>query len=257
MFVLIGKVGIFIERARVCPAPMPKMTAVCPLPIENLIFETERAWVFGFKQATEPWFKAREMAVGGSSCAAHLGKSKYNTKHDAIAGMICARKIPLTVPMARGNAGEKYLRDHVSKLYGIEIQEVGMCIKKDAPWMRASPDGIYRLPDGSFGIVEFKVVSSRKNSDRFYSAYVTLTGGRELDDMPILPEHVHQINYTAGILGAVEMIYAVLVWEFDSQNLGKQPPFIYCAKYRPDMAIFEKIYVPAAKEAYEIAAKYK
>ena len=233
------------------------MLPVCPLPEDEILFETEKAWVFKFLQGSQTWLDARQMAVGGSACAAHLGMSKYTSKNAAVAAMICARKISLTIPMIRGNVGERYLRAHVEKVYGISIQEVGMCIKKDAPWMRASPDGIYRLPDGRLGIVEFKVVSSRKNAEIFYDTYVTLHDGKSLETSPILTEHVHQINYTAGVLGAVEVIYAVLVWGFDSLANGKQPPFILCTRYVPNEHIFEKLYVPTARLAYEKASAWK
>ncbi len=223
----------------------------------DLVSENDSCWMFGFPQGSAQWGNARLMAIGGSGIYALLGKSEYITRYKAIALMVSGGSIEITVPIARGIVGESYVRNYLSDRLGINIREIGIAVKKDAPWMRASPDGIYDLPGGGIGIVEIKVISSRARTAPYYNTYVKLGDGVMDVNPPIHDEHWHQVHYVAGVMGAKEVTYCVLCWNFDGAHTGKQGPFIYCVRFVPGTYLFEKIHVPTARNAYQQALARK
>jgi hypothetical protein len=224
---------------------------------ERVILENSNAWMLDYVQGSQEWLDARKMAVGGSVVHALLGKSAYNTRYSAIASMIASESIEMNVPIVRGLLGEKYIRDYLSEQLGMNIREIGMGVKKDAPWMRASPDGIYDLGNGDIGIVEIKIISSRHRTLPYYNICVALQDDNSDVNALVHDEHWNQVHYTAGVLGAKEITYCVLCWKFDGSGTGVQPGFIYCARFKPDEKLFQNLHVPVAKLAYELACARK
>jgi hypothetical protein len=196
-----------------------------------LVRETSDAYIYGFKQGSPEWHKHR--CIGGSVISAAIGASRYMTREEAIAGIIHPRSLDMTTPIIRGLVGEDVVRKYISLKTGVEFEQVGMAISKKYPWMRASPDGIYTLPDGKLGILEIKIISSQYRSNIAIAAH---------DKDPIFIDHLHQVNYTAGIIGATEITYATLLWTDECRILVR--------RFAPNMNLFERIHVPKAREIY-------
>ena len=234
-----------------------KMQLLLGLDMNRVIMETPSAWIFDYVQGSQEWLDARKMAVGGSTVFAILGKSKYSTRYQAISAMISSESLEMTVPIVRGLVGEKYIREYLIDNLGLNVREVGIAVKKDAPWMRASPDGIYTMANGDIGIIEIKVISSRVRTSPYYNVFVQLGDGNLNVDAVVHDEHWNQVHYTAGVIGAKEITYCVLCWNFEGASSGKQPGFIYCSRFVPDSHLFQNIHVPAAKLAYEMACARK
>ena len=212
----------------------------------DVVGETVGAWHMGFPQGGATWLRARHLAVGGTAIASLLGDSRYRSPEETIAEMVEPRRLEITLPMARGLAGEGVVRRWVEETYGTPIEEIGMAVSKAMPWMRASPDGIYRLPGGGIGLLEIKVASSIYRIKSLRAVAGRLATG-PVDAGWIPREHYHQINYAAGVLGAEEILYCVLAWD----------ACILTARMAPDPALFWEKHVPAAAAAYNRALQLK
>jgi len=217
----------------------------------SLVGQTECALIYGFKQGSQEWLDARKYSVGGSTIAAVMALSQYKTRWQALADMVDSKSLFVHRTIMLGTVGESYLREWLSSKLGIAIGEIGMAVKRDAPWMRASPDGVYSVtrPDGSegIGIVEIKVASSKARTRALLSSVKNVVAyGTAPDLMPI--EHWHQVNYTAGVIGACEITYAVMVWPTEG------PGAIIVKRFEPDRDLFTQKHVPEAYDAYKFVA---
>ena len=219
------------------------------LRLDSLVGETDTAWLYGFEQGGDEWKAARKMAVGGSTVAAVLGLSRYSTKDQAEAGLLGSSELRLTPVIIRGSVGESLIRDWVSAQLGLTVREIGIAVRKGMPWMRASPDGIYDLPGGGIGILEIKVVSSRLRRTPFDIAAYQLISGKGMIGMDLIEEHRHQVHYTAGVIGANEITYCVLIWPDDYSGSGRMCVW----RFSPDTDLFNNIHVPAARCVYNRA----
>jgi putative phage-type endonuclease len=210
--------------------------------------ETPQAWLCDFAQGSEEWHRARRLAVGGSTIGAVLGNSRYKTRTQAIRDMIYCPPLQMTTIITRGSVGEAHVREYLQKALGFAgVREIGIAIHKAAPWMRASPDGLYTTPAGELGMLEIKVVSSQGRREAFNAAWDRMIGGEGQAGDPIPDEHWHQIHYTAGVLGAAEIAYCVYVYP-SSALLDDSHIDVFLL--RPDKELFENTHVPAARAAY-------
>jgi hypothetical protein len=150
----------------------------------------------------------------------------------------------------RGSIGEGDIRDYISLRTGIQFRQIGLAVSKKYPWMRASPDGIYRQTNGNLGIIEIKIISSSKRRSNIIEKVIIPTYNmKPLLTEPIIADHYHQTHYTAGVLGATEIIYVALLCSngsnFDSDDT------IIMQKYRFNKELFENVHVPKAWEIFK------
>ena len=193
---------------------------------------------------------ARRRAVGGSVVYALTGASRFRTARQALAGMVDCPEVPLTLPMAKGNAGEKSVRDYVSRTMGLKIREVGIAVHLKYPWVRASPDGIYDVPGGGLGVLEVKVATSWGRQESVGRTVERLRCGKApLPEIP--PEHWYQIHYTAGVLGASEILYCVLLLPSAPGKAGQ----VLVVKVQADRTLYEEELLPMAAEAHMSLAR--
>jgi len=219
-----------------------------PLPISErfLIGETDLAHLYGFKQGSKEWLESRNMAIGGTRIGALIGQSKYSTPAQAVMGMISEVPLRPTKAIARGTVGEEIIRKELSKQLGITIREVGIAVSKEHPWMRASPDGIYSLPNGGLGIVEIKIFSSPARAAPLMDWMQKMRKGESCAPQ-IPPEHFHQMQYTAGVIGATEITYCALIWP--TYGCGPETGGLIVHRFDADSALYQDVYVPYARAA--------
>jgi hypothetical protein len=260
MFQISILVGVPVGRGKMASDPSPILCADrleggnpqiprLPGPPDDLdssdiAEESPEAWMYGFPQGSDKWHAARKNAIGGSAICAILGESKYATKTQAIANILHSQELQLTEIILRGTVGEAPIRDYVNGLLGLQnLREIGIAVHKKAPWMRASPDGVYDLPGGGLGVLEIKVVSSRARREELNLSVDRLLNTGSTAGFRIFDEHRHQMHYTAGVIGATELTYCVLVWPTGQQG------YIIIRQFPADPEIFRDIHVPAALAA--------
>jgi predicted phage-related endonuclease len=237
--VVIPKMFILLIHYR----PINKMRQSCG--------ETEVAYLYDYTQGSEEWQEARKGGVGGTTVGELVVASKYKTKEQAIAGCVCPSVFHYNRTTLRGSLGEKYVRAIIAKEYGLTIREIGLAVRKDYPFMRASPDGIYTLPDGSLGLLEIKVVSSKYRLAECEFAIKQLENMENATcEIPI--NYWHQTQYTALILGAKEITFCTLLWA----QAGEETRILVW-RYDVKESLFNEVYLPAAKLAFEEINKIK
>jgi hypothetical protein len=207
---------------------------------EDASGSTETAYLYDFPQGSDTWHAARQGAIGSTLIYALMGAGRL----DALASMQYAPRVNVSRAMARGLVGEANVRQFLSNYLGVQYEEVGIAIHKEYPWMRASPDGIYTLPNGEIGILEIKIISSTVRQEALKNALVETLNGGCIESIP--EEHYQQVTYIAGVLGAKEVTYATLLWPED----GRQPK-IMIWRFEPDETTFEFVHIPVAEEAFE------
>lgn len=223
-----------------------KMMSSITLPRQELVCgATPTCVMYGMPQGGPEWLASRSMSVGGSLISSVLGRSRYKTHRQAVASLVDSPGLPMTDAVALGKAGEGRVRDYVGRMLGIEIREVGIAVHKQCPWARASPDGIYDVPGGGLGVVEIKVASSWSRRGAVARGIERAVG--EKSPLLEIPEdHRCQIHYTAGILGAKEILYCVLSLPPEKRSPGK----VLVARVPVDTGLFESKMLPAATRAF-------
>lgn len=233
-----------------------RLSAGAPvIPGCRLAGESPGAWLYEVRQGSEEWLRAREGAVGGTRICGLLGESRYCSPAQAVMGMVGEVGLQPTKAMARGTAAEPLLRRELGRQLGVEFREIGIAVSRRYPWMRASPDGVYDLPGGGLGLLEMKVVSSAARGGPMMAGVRGLRAGEAAGGVlpPILPEHWHQVQYTAGVLGAREITYCVVLWPEYGQ--GQETGGLLVRRFAADPALFEGVYAPRAAAALRAAAE--
>ena len=64
-------------------------------------------------------------------------------------------------------------------------------------------------------------MSSRLRRTPFDIAAYQLISGKGMIGMDLIEEHRHQVHYTAGVIGANEITYCVLIWPDDYSGSGR------------------------------------
>jgi predicted phage-related endonuclease len=217
--------------------------------VNDIVEETGEAWLYGFPQGSEKWHSGRKCAIGGSAIYAILGESRYATRTQALANILHSPELQLTEIILRGSVGESLIRDHVKKLLDLRnLREIGIAVHKKAPWMRASPDGIYETENGT-GVLEIKVVSSKARREELNLSVDRYLNTGSSAGFRIFDEHRHQMHYTAGVIGAEEITYCILVWP------AGQEGYMIIRQFPADTEIFKQVYLPTAAEAYQLAKR--
>ena len=114
-----------------------------------------------FENGSPEWHALRNEpgVVGGSEIAAVAGLSAYESAYTKWAKK--TNKISSDIkPSHRMRLGTKFEmpilevfeEDHAD----LQVYTTGTWANKDANWMRANPDGLYKTNDGSWGIIEVK-----------------------------------------------------------------------------------------------------
>ena len=220
-----------------------------PFPKDRLLAETEDTWIYDYVQGSDEWLSARKGGIGGSGICGIIGGSHYVTRLQAIARLEYDPKITITSAIARGSVGESYVRDYLGKVLGIQYRECGIGVYKKAPWMRASPDGLYDLPHGGTGILEIKIVSGwgrRAEVEAGIRSVISGNGNVPGELGAMFEEHRHQVNYTAGVFGAREITYAVLLWGTGSDQDSR---LLVVRRFSPDQELFQGMHTSVAMHA--------
>lgn len=113
-------------------------------------------------QNTKKWLEVRKMGLGGSDCAAARDRSKYKTKlelyNEKVFG-IKENKIDW-VTSAHGHILEPLIRDIFMRKTGYPVYKVERMLQHPFfPFLLADVDGICKLPDGKYAILEIKTTS--------------------------------------------------------------------------------------------------
>ena len=135
------------------------------LPVNKLSAEINQlldAVLLGdFANGSQEWHDLRNEpgAVGGSDIAAITGLSTWEsaiTKWAKKTGQI-PDEVPLNMSMKLGTILESpILNLFANENPELEIFETGTWANKEHPWARSNPDGLYKTPDGEWGIIEVK-----------------------------------------------------------------------------------------------------
>lgn len=119
----------------------------------------------------EEWLSARRQGLGGSDAAVACGKGKWTDELNLWGqkcGFLEAPDISDSPAVIYGKGAEDLIRelyklDHPEFQY--EYHPYWNYVSKKWPFMRYTPDGLLRDPDGRLGIHEIKTTTLRKNSD--------------------------------------------------------------------------------------------
>jgi putative phage-type endonuclease len=114
-----------------------------------------------FESGSEDWHNLRneDAAIGGSDIGAIAGLSPWEsaiTKWAKKTGQISDDVEP-NMSMRLGNKLETPILEIFAEEHpDYEIFTTGTWAHKEFSWQRANPDGLYRKPDGTWGIIEVK-----------------------------------------------------------------------------------------------------
>lgn len=113
-------------------------------------------------QNTEKWLEARRIGLGGSDCAAARDRSKYKTKLDLYNEKVYGIKENKIdwVTSAHGHILEPLIRDIFMRKTGYPVYKIEKMFQHPFfPFLLADVDGICKLPDGKYAILEIKTTS--------------------------------------------------------------------------------------------------
>jgi putative phage-type endonuclease len=131
--------------------------------------DDERLEVMYGNQRTEEWDEKRKNKVTGSMGGAAVGHSGYDNIRATVKKMLYPEKCT-SAAMKRGTKLEPHIFAMAAVFFekhyqtgndDIWLEEVGLCIDKEYPWLGASTDGILHV-NGKRTILEIKAPSSRK-----------------------------------------------------------------------------------------------
>ena len=119
--------------------------------------------------AEEKWLAHRRLYVGGSDCSAVLGKNHYKSNLDLYYDKIGANPIPkeetdgedINLITAWGHMAEEYvgLWYHVQHPDEEVITDTNMYTMAGHPYIGGDVDGIIKMPDGHYALLEIKTTS--------------------------------------------------------------------------------------------------
>jgi putative phage-type endonuclease len=127
----------------------------------NLEALLEAKFLGDFEAGSQEWHDLRNEggAIGGSDIGAIAGLSPWEsaiTKWAKKTGKISDELKP-SMSMRLGTKLEAPILEIFSEEHPeLEIFTTGTWANKDKDWIRANPDGLYKKPDGTWGIIEIK-----------------------------------------------------------------------------------------------------
>ncbi len=214
--------------------------------------ETKTSTLYNFEQGSDEWVSAR--CIGGSTICEIMGMSLYNTPAQSLMNVRCPRKLTMNSAIFRGSLGEDVVRKYIADKMGLNVRSVGMAVHNKYPWMRASPDGLYDLPNGELGIVEIKVFSSPSRCQMASTVTIPICSGKGPVGDSIFAEHFHQVHYTAGVIGAKEIVYVTLLCS--PGGIVDTDDRLIVRRFPANVDVFENVHIPMAKVAYSKLLKY-
>lgn len=193
-------------------------------------------------QGSAEWLMSRRGTIGGTAVSAIVGRSRFKSRHEIISELNYVLPIVKTPALIIGNAGEAAVRKSIESKLGISILEIGQAIHKENSNLRASPDGLYVYDNGKLGIVEIKIAYSKARVQATSYDVQRMLEGEQACASSIPPEHWEQMNYTASIVGADEMLYCVCIWDYK--------PKVHIKRLKPDPGYFAHVQKPCAESAH-------
>lgn len=120
------------------------------------------------KQRTEEWFAARRGKITGSI----VGNFFKSTRQDWIYKLVAERLLTHAEDenaRARGVLLEPEALEAFVEHTNLGVEEVGLCVSDDLPYMAVSPDGLIMGDDGKYSeAVEIKCLSGYKQVKAFF-----------------------------------------------------------------------------------------
>lgn len=145
----------------------PMLPCLTPLPPATRITETdvlkglkvtpeEAAAIAGIPQGTEAWLVARQNRITASNFGAAIGMNRYKTPRGLLRDLLWST--------FKGNAATRWGNEHediardayvirmqadilngTSEYISLRVEETGLHINPDRPWLGSSPDGVVQV----------------------------------------------------------------------------------------------------------------
>lgn len=145
------------------------------------------------EQGSDAWLEFRRSHIGGSDCAAILGKSSYkgHTPYSVWRSKVLGENTFATPAMRRGTELEPIAREMIVKKSGLNFTPA-VAVSEDRPWQMASLDG---LSEDQSILLEIKCPGEK-------TLFRMFTG----DEIVIPDDYTWQIQHQLAVTGCKEAI---------------------------------------------------
>jgi len=113
------------------------------------------------KQQTEEWFQKRIGMVTGSVAGTICNYNSYQTKEELIQAKVKDVRFN-NIFTEHGNKYEDVAVELFEQKNNVKVEEIGLVVHRDYPYIGASPDGIFLDNDNQVCLLEIKCPYRRK-----------------------------------------------------------------------------------------------
>src|SRR5690606_31327990 len=118
--------------------------------------DNDNYWTNDSTQLSNTWFNVRRARVTGSTISSFINHSRFSTPEETAIRILGLGSVEANDLMSRGIKLEPNARRWLSKMLGMKITEIGLCVPKWDYRLGVSVDGV--LDDGN--ICEIKIPKS-------------------------------------------------------------------------------------------------